>query len=254
MLTVDYATANNTALTGSDYTSTSGTLTFSAGETMKTVTVQATGDTAFESSETFYVNLSGATGGAAIGDAQGVGTIVDNDGLTCPATVNPGASFNVTVSAGNSSTDWLAVYPDGAANNAYLSWVYVPLPRPRVVSLAASTTAGSYDVRLWANNSTATLLGACDVQVAVVPRLVINDVGVTEGNAGSANASFTVALSPAASGTVTVEYATANNTALAGSDYTATSGTLTFSVGETMKTATVPVTGERPSSRARPST
>jgi len=76
---VNYASANGTAIAGSDYASTSGTLTFAATDTTKPVTVTTTDDTTTESAETVLVNLSGATGGATISDAQGVGTIIDND-------------------------------------------------------------------------------------------------------------------------------------------------------------------------------
>lgn len=75
---VPYATANGTALAGSDYTATSGTLTFSASQTSKTVTVSVLGNTTVEANETFTVNLSGATG-ATIFDGQGVGTILNDD-------------------------------------------------------------------------------------------------------------------------------------------------------------------------------
>lgn len=76
------------------------------------------------------------------------------------------------------------------------------------------------------------------------PTLSIADVTVTEGNSGSANAVFTVTLSAASGQTVTVQYATADGTATAGTDYTATSGTLTFLPGETSKTISVPVLGD----------
>ena len=52
---------------------------------------------------------------------------------------------------------------------------------------------------------------------------------------------LTVNLSPASSGTVTVDYATSDITADAGMDYTATSGTLTFMPSETSKTITIPI-------------
>src|SRR5206468_11068281 len=51
-----------------------------------------------------------------------------------------------------------------------------------------------------------------------LPSLAISDVTVTEGNAGTRSATFTVSLTPGASGRVTVNYAGANGTALAGSD------------------------------------
>jgi hypothetical protein len=78
-VTVRYATANGTATTTNrDYSKVSGTLTFQAGSTSKVVNVGVRGDTKREANETFYVNLSGATG-AAIADGQGVGTIVNDD-------------------------------------------------------------------------------------------------------------------------------------------------------------------------------
>ncbi len=80
---VNYATANNTALSSSDYTPTSGTLTFTAGQTSKNVIVATTEDTTYEgASENFYLNLASATNGATISDGQGVGTINEDDPYT----------------------------------------------------------------------------------------------------------------------------------------------------------------------------
>ena len=77
--TVSFATADGTATAGSDYVAASGTVTFTAGgPTTQTVTVLVNGDTLVEGSEAFFVNLSNASG-ATIADAQGVGTIVDDD-------------------------------------------------------------------------------------------------------------------------------------------------------------------------------
>jgi hypothetical protein len=77
-----------------------------------------------------------------------------------------------------------------------------------------------------------------------LPTLSIDDVAGNEGNAGTAAASFTVTLSAAAAGPVTVNYATADGTGTAGTDYLATSGTLTFAAGQTTKTITVTVNGD----------
>lgn len=77
-VTVNFATANDTAIQPGDYTSNSGTLTFASGETTKSVTVTVNGDTLEEADETFFVNLSGATN-ATISDNQGVGTITNDD-------------------------------------------------------------------------------------------------------------------------------------------------------------------------------
>jgi hypothetical protein len=157
-VTVQYATANGTATAGSDYTATAGTLTFTPGLVSLTVSVPVLGDTVFEPTETFLVNLSNPTN-ATIGDGQGVGTITNDD----------------------------------------------PAPPPTIS---------------------------------------ISDVTVTEGNTTPVNAVFTVSLSAASAQSVTVQYATANGTATAGSDYTATAGTLTFTPGLVSLTVAVPVLGD----------
>jgi probable HAF family extracellular repeat protein len=77
------------------------------------------------------------------------------------------------------------------------------------------------------------------------PTISVSDVTVTEGNTGNVAAVFTVTLSAASTQPVTVAYATANGTATAGSDYQATSSTLTFSPGQTSKTITILVNGDR---------
>ncbi len=74
------------------------------------------------------------------------------------------------------------------------------------------------------------------------PTLVVNDASVNEGTASGTSAVFTVSLNGTATQTVSVNYATANGTALAGSDYTGRSGTLTFPVGTTSATVSVPIT------------
>lgn len=74
---VQYATANGTALAGVDYVSTSGTLNFSAGTSLN-VTVPLIGKTLKEANETFFLNLSSPVN-ATITDGQGVGIIVDED-------------------------------------------------------------------------------------------------------------------------------------------------------------------------------
>jgi hypothetical protein len=75
---VSYATADGTATAPIDYTPAAGTLTFSPGTTSQTVPVQVLGDVVVEADETFFMNLSGPVN-ATLGDAQGVGTVGDDD-------------------------------------------------------------------------------------------------------------------------------------------------------------------------------
>ena len=72
-----------------------------------------------------------------------------------------------------------------------------------------------------------------------LPSLSIGNVTVTEGNSGTVNATFTVSLSAASGQTVTVNYATADGTAVPPGDYTARSGTLTFPPGRPSQSITV---------------
>ncbi|MGH9309639.1 MAG: proprotein convertase P-domain-containing protein, partial [Vicinamibacterales bacterium] len=67
-----------------DYLATSGQLVFPPGVTSRTVSVSVNGDTAVEGNETFAVNLSSVNGPASIADAQGIGTIVNDDRNLAP--------------------------------------------------------------------------------------------------------------------------------------------------------------------------
>jgi Calx-beta domain/FG-GAP-like repeat/Cysteine-rich secretory protein family/RTX calcium-binding nonapeptide repeat (4 copies) len=79
---VNFATADGSATVADhDYIANSGTLHFGTGVNTQTISVTINADTKIEASETFFVNLSGATNGATISDNQGTGTIVDDDGL-----------------------------------------------------------------------------------------------------------------------------------------------------------------------------
>lgn len=80
---VAYSTANGTALAGSDYTATMGSLSFAPGQTTRTFTVPVLGDTVAESTETFRVLLGNAVG-ATIATGNGTGTILDNDPVPPP--------------------------------------------------------------------------------------------------------------------------------------------------------------------------
>ncbi len=76
-VTVNYATAGNTATSGTDFVAASGTATIAAGLLSTTINVTVNSDTTFEPSETFFVNLTNPSN-ASISDNQGVGTIVDD--------------------------------------------------------------------------------------------------------------------------------------------------------------------------------
>ncbi|HEX8179884.1 MAG TPA: Calx-beta domain-containing protein [Pyrinomonadaceae bacterium] len=95
-VTVNYATADASAVAPDDYASASGTLTFNPGETSKTVHVSTSGDFQNEPNEIFFVNLTQPSG-ATLGRTQGVGTIVNDDAP--PALQFSAANFSVSEAA-----------------------------------------------------------------------------------------------------------------------------------------------------------
>ncbi|MFZ6820668.1 Calx-beta domain-containing protein, partial [Undibacterium sp. Ji22W] len=76
-VSVNYSTANGSAVAGSDYTAVAGNVTFAPGETSKTITVAISNDTVFEGAENFQVNLSAPTN-ATLGTASVTTTIHDD--------------------------------------------------------------------------------------------------------------------------------------------------------------------------------
>jgi ribosomal protein L35AE/L33A len=269
-VTVDYATADSSAtVAGGDYQAVSGTLIFAAGETSKAVIVPVNGDVLNEADETFLVNLSGAAN-AMIADGQGVATILNDDSVPAlsisDVTVteaNAGtvsATFTVNLSAASGQTVTVSyATADGTAHSGsdYLAaagnLTFAPGETSRTVTVlingdVLNEVNETFSVNL-SNPTNATIADGQGVGSILnddaTPTLTINDVTVTEGNAGTVSATFTVNLSAASGQTVTVSYATADGTATAGSDYVAAAGNLTFAPGETSKTITVQVNGDR---------
>jgi len=99
-VTVDYATADDTASAGSDYIAASSTLTFTPGITNQPITITVKGDVKDESDETYFVNLSSPTN-ATIADGQGVGTITDDD--PTPTVGFDSGSYSVGEGAGGAT-------------------------------------------------------------------------------------------------------------------------------------------------------
>ena len=119
-VTVAYATSDGTATAGADYTATSGTLTFQAGDTSKTVSVPVLGDQQNEGSETLTLTLSNATGATiSDGDATGtitVATVAAPDPVTSVNVVHNGTSLAVSWPAAARATHYDVTYSGGGAN------------------------------------------------------------------------------------------------------------------------------------------
>jgi aryl-phospho-beta-D-glucosidase BglC (GH1 family) len=266
---VTWATQNGTAASGSDYTGARGTLSFAAGEVSKTIAVAVRGDTAVEANETFSVVLGTATR-ATIADGTGLGTILNDDvppTLTISdAQVTEGDAgtkqmlFTVTLSRAISSTasvTWTTqagtatAGTDFTAASGTLSFAAGEVSKTIAVTLRGDTAVEADEnfsvvlgtaTRATIADGTATGTILNDDQPP--PTLAISDAQVTEGDAGTKQLLFTVSLSRAATGAVSVNYATQAGTATAGSDFVAASGTLNFAAGETSKTIAVTINGD----------
>lgn len=255
---VDFASANGTAQS-SDYTPASGTLTFGASETTKTVTVTTTEDTAYEAGETVNVNLTNSTNSATISDAQGVGTINDDDGAPSfsvdDVSVTEGGNLVFTITK-SGTTEVTHAIDYATANNTAVGADYTSKsgtlsfgPAEATKTVSVPTTAEAVyesNETLYLNLSNATAgAGISDAQgVGTInnddspPSIAVNDVSATEGG----NIIFTITMTGSSSSSHSVSYASQNGTATAGSDYTAVSGSRTFSPGQTTKTVTVTTT------------
>ena len=251
VVTVDYTTTDGTAVADEDYSATSGTLRFAPGDTSKTIRVPTLRDAVAEPVETFTVVLSNPSGTNVVHDT-GVGTITDEGlpGLSIadaptvaeggeavfPVTLNPASSQVVTVAY--ATQDGTAVTDsDYTATSGTLRFepgetiqnIQVATLRDAIAEPSESFTVELSDpVGTAITNST----GVGTIAADAMPALSITDaVPVAEGG----EATFMVSLSPASSELVTVAYATQDGTAVADSDYTATSGTLRFEPGETIQ-------------------
>jgi len=268
-VTVEYRTANGTALAGSDYEATTGTITFAPGETAKQLHVDVVGDTVTEADERFTVLLS-APSGATIGDGEATGTLL-NDDEAPPAPSGDSLTFAVKDNWGAGFVGAMTLKPVASLNGWTVefdsSFDITNIWNAEIVSHVGDHYVirnASWNGKVAANGTVSfgfqaspggSAIVADDFLVnghavgggdpaPVLPALSIADASVTEGNAGTAYLDFTVTLSKAATGPVTVNYASANGTATAGQDYQAISGTLTFAAGEMSKVVRVPVTGD----------
>ncbi len=250
-VTVDYATSDGTATAGDDYTATSGKLTFAVGDTSKTVSVPIADDSVDDGGETVTLTLSNATV-AEISDASATGTIGDDDANSAPTgapTITGTAQVGETLTASTAGIDDADGLDD--AEFSY-QWIGNDGSDADIAGATGQTyTPGANDVgktlkvrvTFTDDGGTAeTLTSAATGAVVARSALSVADAQASEEDDTALE--FVVTLSPAAARTVTVDYATADGTATAGADYTATSGTLTFAVGDTAKTVSVPITDD----------
>lgn len=265
-LNVDYATGGaGTATPNVDYTSTSGTLIFSPGQTNLTITVPVIGDLLEEQNETFYVSIFNSSE-VQIVDETGLGTILNDDGPvwtigdvsieeTDTGTTN--AVFNLMISETSTNTVSVEFFTVDGSATAGLDYTatngtitLLPGATMETVSVeilgdALLETNETFSVTL-TNALMSSILKAEGVGTILddEPRIQVAALSVVEGNAGFHDVIVDVTLTKPGLFDIQVDYATTNLTARSDGDYTAVSGTLTFLVGVTNQIITVPVGGD----------
>jgi uncharacterized repeat protein (TIGR01451 family) len=271
-VSVDYRTIDGTAMAGTDYVFTNGTLSFTSGNTLAYIKVPIIDDEVDEPEEAFFVQLSNPAGAVLAGN-QAAGIIRDNDPPAISiddVTVNVGLIGDtiaiLTVSLSSTPTNVVAVdyrTVNGAATEGTdynpvqgtlrFTTNGIAVTNLNIVILIAGNTLDEgveqFYVQL-SNPTNATLAKDRGIVTitdeATKPLLTIAPATVLEGDQGYTNAAFQVSLSRASrQAPVLVDYYTTNGTAQAEQDYVATTGHVRFELGETNKMIVVPVIGDR---------
>jgi len=156
-VTVNYTTADSTAIAGSDYVSKTGTVTFNAGtNTDQTISIPINGDQIDEGAETFSVNLNNPSSHAQISDGEGIGTITDDD--TAGFTLSKSTAF-VNESG---TTDTFTVVLDSQPTSNVVISVSSANPSEATVSATASLPL-TFTSSNWNTPQTVTVTGVDDV-------------------------------------------------------------------------------------------
>ncbi|MBT8127893.1 MAG: hypothetical protein KJP15_10440 [Gammaproteobacteria bacterium] len=270
---VNYATSDGTASAGSDYTAVSGSLSFTDGVTSQTFTIDIINDADYEGDETVNLALSNPTGGAGLGaPASAVLTIAEDDpvppagslqfsapaytvaenGVTATISVSRvGGSFG-TVGVNYTSGDGTATagsdytaesgslsFADGVTSQTFtIDIIDDPdYEGHETVNLSLSNPIGGAGL---GSPATAVLTIAEDDPVPPAGSLQFSAPTYTVAEDG-VTASITVTRVGGTFGTVGVDYASSDGTAMAGSDYTAVIGSLSFADGVTSQTFTIDI-------------
>ena len=263
-LHVPISIINGTAKSGQDFLLGSDKITLVPGETSKKVTVQIIDDQVSELNETFTVKL-GDPGDALLGDiTQAVVTIEDNDppgvqftdaslvidehGVRARIEVSVTEAMPSPFSVQLRTVDKTAVSgEDYRPVNITLNFVKGELNKHIFVDiLDDDVSEGSETFELELFNVQGTTLAAQSVTEVVIedndqlPMLSFAQGNYT-GFEGNGSVTVRLVLSAASGQVVTANYMAVDGTAVNGSDYTLTSGTVLFTPGQTSKTITIPL-------------
>lgn len=285
-VTVNYNIAGGTAKPNRDYIKAKpGKVTFAAGETSKTITVQTKDNHVFSANKTVLMHLQKPSKGNSIqGNGVGVGTIVNTDSSPIitinNARTTEGAkgtkilTFTVKMTGGAAETPVKVNYStqdvsatskgktaDYIGARKTLTFKAINKPVTIKIKIKGDTTPEAdeaFRVNLsTANGSSATIVNPDVDGASYAVGSIVNDDGgnVSSGTTVSifptalsinpgASAGMMIMLNQISADPVTVHYSTTNGTLTAGSDFTATSGDVTFNPGELSKDIVVPTSAQ----------
>lgn len=257
-VTVDYKTFGGSATEGTDFTAASGKLTFAKNENSKTILINVKGDRTAELDEQFSVQLSNAKG-AKIQDGVGFVTIQDDEPRISITDVwsdegNSGVTpFKFTISLSSPSDLPIKVNyatSNGSADSsdyASLSDSYTFTPGETSHDIFVNVNGDgeiepyeTFFVNLTSSDATFNRSVGTGTIADDEPQISIGDAYVYEGY-GYTVMTFGVSLSHTSLDYVYVDYVTHDGTAIAGTDYVETHGTLVFEPGQTYQEIYVPI-------------
>jgi hypothetical protein len=268
-ISVDYATSNGTATSGTDYIPASGTLSFASGQESATFEVPILDRGLTSGSTTVNLALSAPSDGAALGNpASALLTIqdVEQSGAlqfnAAAVNIADGSSVaTLTVTRGDGADGLVTIHyatADGSAkagsqyvgSSGILTFAPGETTHTLTVALLQATGGLTFRLLLSAPTGGASLgtpanavltLGSQGGSGSSLPSQVQFSVATIHVARSAGAATVTVMRTGGVSNAVTVNYGTVAGTALAGVDYTTTTGTLTFAPGITAQTLVVPI-------------
>ena len=260
--TVNYSSSNGTASAGTDYVAVSDNVTFSAGETSKTIYVAITPDNTSEENESYNIALTGSDNNSVIGASSLATMLITNDDtdptLNIAATTavsedNTTANVLVSLSAPSGKVvSFNYSMADGTAQNgidytASSGTLQIPagdnstlIPITLLTdSLDEATENFQINITSRTNALQGTLAGTVNISDSASTNPPVVSIADTTVSEGAGSIALTVSITPVSGQNIDVDFATINGTALAVGDYIADNNTLTILAGQSSGTINI---------------
>ena len=270
-VTIQYATSDGSAIAGTGYSATNGTLSFAAGQSSATFTVPILDAGIVGGNQTVNLTLSSPTGGASLGSqATAVLTINDNDVAQIGQLEFSAATYGIGENAGSititvnrtAGTAGVVTVHYATSDGTGQAGVYYQAASGDLTFQAGQTSQtfnvavlddmvvdGNHTVNLTLSNPgggaslgapSSAVLDVADADSVPTGVLALS-TSATDARETAGAITLTVDRTGGSTGSITVNYSTSDGTAMSGTNYTATNGTLTFAAGVTSQTIVIPI-------------